>query len=61
MAKIYIKDKQSFMKEYEKPIFENDLKERVFYREIENNKVEIKIAIPREEKEIEKVLNKILD
>lgn len=55
MAKIYTKDRASFMKHYD------EIKERVFYREVENDKVEVKIALPCYQKEVKEVLNKIKD
>lgn len=62
---LYIKDKIDFLKFYEKPINDNKLKQRIFWREIENNKVEIKLDInffknePEILKDIISELNKI--
>lgn len=63
--KIYFKDKIDFLKFYEKPINNNELKQRIFWREIENNKVEIKLDInyfknePEILKDVISELNKI--
>lgn len=61
MAKTYIKDRKDFMKHYDKPPLINELKERVFYREISEDKVEVKIALPCYQKEIKQLLETIKD
>lgn len=53
--KTYIKDKKDFLSKYD--VFA----EKVFYKEIENDKVEIKIAAPRFQKEVKENLEKVKD
>lgn len=52
---IYTKNRNSFFEYYD------NLKQMIFYREIENNKVEIKISLSCFTKEVKKLMKLIKD